>query len=344
MRAYAAAIGLSILVPAVALIVVLATRDPEEHLAEPPVVEPIPVTPTAVESGRGEPATMSIVWSPGRELRSSRQGGLVRELFIGVGSELITGTRIADVDGLSIVGYVAPRPLYRPLRPGTQGDDVALAEDFLVAMGYLAEDRDAIRVDRRLRQAFAQLNQDLGASGVTLDPGLLIWIGTSPLTVASTSVTAGASFPSHGEVIATGPKTVSAVTVVNTDGQPISPADLADKVLVVDDLRYAFDEDGLAAASGNELSQRFPAGPDELNGVLELANPLRLVSVPAGAVVTDEDGTACLLSMERKATEVRVLDGEPGRAYVQPVDDAHQLPDPVLANPHDIIPGARCAS
>jgi hypothetical protein len=343
-KAFLTAIAASLLLPAAALAVVYLGDGIEQQLEPAEIAEAIPASPVEVVSDGEQHIAASLTWTPGPAVLSPRSGGTVQEVLLSPGSTLGTGTAVAVVDGVTMIGYVSPRPLYRALELGADGADVSIAEDLLVGLGHLASDRNRTRVDATLVQAIRRLNKAADRQSDVLDPDLLAWAGTEPFAVAKLLIKAGGQFPGLGEPIAEGPMKLAGMTLADEDGKPLALDDLSGQVLVVQEQDLTFEGASLDQPSEGRLAALLPDGPAQLNAVLRLAEPIRLVAVPAGAIVTDHDGGACVVSTDGRIVAVVVVDGEPGRAYIRPAADDAPVPGSLIANPHGARPGARCDS
>lgn len=342
MKAFVIALVVSVLVPAAGVALAIANADEERALETPRLASPISAPIRQVESVNEEAITLTFKYTTGRQVLSQRTGGTVQQVIAKPGDELDTGAWIAVVDGSLTLGYVAERPFYRKLSDGTVGPDVAAAEDLLVALGYLDEDRDTERFDWKIRSATKELNKDLGAGGNDFDPVVLVWVGETPMRPSSIDIVAGDQYPAPGDPVVSGPRAIESATVKNADGEQLKAADLAGRKIRLDGLDIELGEKGLDIEDREAISNHLPSSPEEVEGVLELSSAVTLNSVPASAIVLDVNGDACIYTADQRPVPVEIVDGEPGRAYIESADLANELPSEVLANPNDVIERARC--
>ena len=134
------------------------------------------------------------------------------------GASLLRGEVIYEVNAEPVVVFYGDVPFYRPLTPGTEGDDVLLLEQNLASLGYHAtEDEDGEEVDAGFvvdgvfddatTEAVQRWQADLEVEETgTVQPGAIVMV-PGPTTISSLSVDVG-------DRVQTG----SPVATLNVDG------------------------------------------------------------------------------------------------------------------------------
>ncbi len=132
---------------------------------------------------------------------SAPVAGTVTEL-IGDGDPVERNTVVAEIDAVPMVAFFGDKPMYRDVRQGDEGDDVAAIERNLVALGYHAttdSDGDLVDTgfvvdgvfDAATRDAVERWQADLGVAEtgeVTLGSVVMV---PGPSSVASTWTVVG---------------------------------------------------------------------------------------------------------------------------------------------------------
>ena len=118
------------------------------------------------------------------------------------GASLVRGDVVYEVNAQPITVFYGDVPLYRPLAPGAEGDDVLLLEQNLASLGYHAaetddgEELDAGFVvdgvfDDATTEAVQRWQSDLGIEETgTVDPGSVVMV-PGPTTISSIDVEVG---------------------------------------------------------------------------------------------------------------------------------------------------------
>ena len=134
------------------------------------------------------------------------------------GASLVRGDVVYEVNAQPVTVFYGDVPLYRPLTPGTEGDDVLLLEQNLASLGHHAtEDEDGEEVDTGFvvdgvfddatTDAVRRWQADLDVEETgTVDPGAVVML-PGPTTVSTIEVEVG-------DRVQTG----SPVATLNVDG------------------------------------------------------------------------------------------------------------------------------
>jgi len=350
-------VGVGVVAPALALgVLLMADLGPVLQSEVVPAPMVVPVGATRFDDRRA--VLVRLAWSEGELVRSGGFEGLVISMVTAPGDTLGSGDVVAEVAGVRVVALVSEAPFYRPLARGDGGADVARLERFLIDLGLLAEDHMPTgEVTRSVSAAIGVLNERLGAErvrrsstgrviGPEFDPATVLWVGDAPFAVGKVFVEPGMRWPGLGEPVLQGPDRLddARLFTLGEAGAPPTEAVLPGGfVLVVDEASIPLDDSGRIRADGRErLSALVPVGTGEVVASVRLAEPVEAVKVPPSAVV-EGSGGMCVYVLsgggvfEPVAVElVASLFGEAAVRVSRPITE-------VLANPTQVVAGARCS-
>lgn len=267
------------------------------------------------------------------------RSGTVTQLNVSAGKIISSGDVIATVDDENIVAMVSRAPLFRDLSSGAIGDDVLRMEEYLAGLGFY-NGTPTTKFGREASSAVRAFNLAYGYSTRKSVFGLnsVAWIGTSEVSVGAVSAFIGESVAA-GSALFTAPIRPVAISV--TEGAPgVSAADGGNR-LVVGTVSVPYvvgsgrvtDSDSVA-----ELVTALGAG-GKGSGQVIAADPVRVMTVPATAVLTDSSGATCVYSdAGSRGVLVKPVGGGVGSVDLPAGTPlAH-----VLANPSDVLTELTC--
>lgn len=283
--------------------------------------------------------TLHTASSEGRHAASHASGTVTA--VSQVGDVLADGTTVAKIDDRPVRAMVAKAPLWRVLSVGARGEDVQRLGDFLVATGYLAQADDVYGA--RYASAVAAFNRDAGVTSNVraFDPATVVWVGRTPLTVASIDAPVGSS-TTVGDTLVTGPSTIARIKVTEPDGG--LGTTFGTKALVaVGDATVPYDVGSGTISDRRDAQAIATALGTQESGTAEVrtAKPQHVHVVPASSLATGSDGTTCVYADATSApTPVTPVGG--GASTVQ-LDASFALAQ-VLANPGQVDLAVPCGS
>lgn len=251
------------------------------------------------------------------------------------------GDELFSIDGVPVLGY-SGYPLFRDLRYGDQGADVAALADFLVTLGLLDEQSADDHFGDGVRAAVRALQEDLGVRadgefrtsyvtrmrpeldpvvthlaevGDLVEPGTAVLEGDRPVAEAVIAAQEGAALTRLGEepLVLRFPSVELELPDLRLTGS--QAVDLAEE------LDALAQEGSVSVSEGQAPASTVPEGTVGYGGgVVALATPVEHGVVPATAVRTDATGTSCLLTAEGAVIRLeQVANGnELGTALVDP--------------------------
>jgi len=322
-------VAVSLLAPLVAGVVVVVVASNESPLESAGPVGPVVgVVERAVRSDQAYVAVALELAEPFTARTDA--AGRVTSVEVAAGDQVASGVVVATVAGRDVVAYQAARPLYVSVDRGARGDAARAAQEVLASLGFYAGPVDGVvgPVTAAAILAFNEVH-GFGRSAV-LDLAGLTWIGPDPVTVGEVlatpgeDVTAGAGLfiaeavPSGVRVAATQAPAVPGDRVLDIAGLT---APLPGGTRIVEDAEFA------AAVA------RVWGDVTEGVGVLRLAEPVEVGTVPSSAVVTDTRGRTCIFP-DAEAGPVAVT---PAGGSLGTVDlDVGLVGRPVLVNPRQV--------
>jgi len=281
-------------------------------------------------------------------------------VLVAAGTELHAGDPVVEIDGIRRVFAPSPAPFWRVPAWGDHGPDVdGLTALFASLQLMPAQDRGTVFGAAHV-QAVERLASLIGAPpSSTLDLGWLVWSVAPTLTVASSSLALGGAAPAPGSTLFPAPRTIKAVDVVPADGSHLADdalrrstvdfgadgtvpgAQLLDAPAQVPALRrlsapVAPVGGAAASAAGPDASP--PGEATSTRNVTVRGDRVEHVAaLPLSAVVTDSDGSHCVVSLDRRAVPVEVIGSDAARTYVRGADQQQ-----VAANPASAFGVTRC--
>ncbi len=260
--------------------------------------------------------------------------GVLTEFTCAPGQEVASGGRIGRVDNRPIVAVHTATPFWRALTVGSRGDDVEGLTKELARLGKLPPSGVSAHLSRdgfRAAMALAERN------GNVLELGDLLWVPAKTVPVGTCDVQVGQTVESGTALLTQAPTLVNLHTSADLSGIVPGPrlVTLLGRSAPVVDGRVE-DPGLLAAVSSANLLSGGPnrdGEPVTLPATMELAQPLTVVSVPAGSVKADGD-RACV-SVDGAAQPVTVVSSTLGRTLVS---------FSVTPTTVDLTPPPRCTS
>ncbi|WP_170169493.1 biotin/lipoyl-binding protein [Salana multivorans] len=290
--------------------------------AEPPapvISEVLSATPDAAIT-----TTATLIEAPSVPIRSS-SSGLVTRVLVEGGVPVGQGDVLLEVDGASVVAYLAETPLHRDLEPGASGADVAVAERLLVDLGYLDVADESL--DQGAAEAIRTFNDDHGwGQGSTLVLHSLVWI---PRWVGPPEVV----LVEPGERIEPQTELYSAPDGADAIAVDIERAP-TDRTVTVGtaSVLLAAGEDEIHDAGAVAALAEVMGDETSVIASVTLREPSTVGAVPASAIVADDRGSFCYFpDVTGSPISVTVTTGRTGVVYI----DASQIGSPVLVNPRE---------
>lgn len=254
---------------------------------------PVPMQARVAEASRARSAVAPVGLLPGPVVVArSTVSGLVTRVRLVAGQVVRSGSVLGSVDGHDLIAYQADEPLFATVGPGSQGPMVRRAQKVLRELGFLRGKPTGV-FDAATADAAARLNKKWGQpKKVTVGPEGLVWIGTSPVQAAEVQLEAGARTSSGAEIFKSG---VAYVGVSVTENPGVAALGSGPLTLEVNGATTPY-----VAGSGVVVDREFVdkvaaalSGATGATGTV-LAEPTRVGTVPASALVTDSHGTVCL--------------------------------------------------
>ncbi len=268
---------------------------------------------------------------------TTQASGTVTAMHASGGSDVTHGDLLMVVDAAEVFAYAADAPLFRDVSRGSDGTDVAIAQQLLIDLGYLEgePDGDAGYVTE---QAIKKFNEEhgYGKNNTVLSRAAVVWIGPSAATVDEMVVAVGDSV-SPGTAVFSTTASMSAIEVTEP------PTMSADGPLVLDVGGTVVDyEAGSGYVTDPESVALIADALGDLGegvGLTRLATPTEVASVPAPAVVTDDTGRTCIFpDLTGDAVPITPLGGTLGTVDV----DLALAGEPLLLNPREVRETIAC--
>lgn len=296
--------------------------------------QPAHVVAVVERAERFDPESSPVTWVAAESVPvRSHTAGTVTAVHLVEGGGLVDGDVVLEVDGLPVLAFVAPAPLYRDVVEGLSGQDVLSVQQFLRARGFrVTADGTAGPSTAR---AIAAFNSRHGRSGSeTLEVSSVLWV---PETVG----------PPVGIVVRVGDVIEPQTEVfVASDGQDrvevtAREADV-ERTLAVGDVEVRLEAGSTTVTDQHDVNQlrAAMAGEPTAGGVLTRVEPRVVGTIPASAVVVDRTGTACFFTGPGgDAVPIEVTESGFGLVDV----DEQLIGSPVLVDPRGAGARSTCA-
>jgi len=264
---------------------------------------------------------------------TTQTAGIVTALGVEPGVALVNGQFALEVDGLPVIVYVAPAPLYRDITRGIEGKDVETAQRLLQALGYsVTVDGKAGPVTAR---AITRFNKDHGrkVNGEVLRLDSLLWVPADSEPPVEVGVRVGTTLSPGDELYttSTGHDTVS----VETEATNV------DRVLTVGQTSVTLPAGATSVTDPADIEAIVQALNDftSRNSYLALSTPRIVGTIPASALVTDPTGATCFFAdTTGPGTTIETTGGSFGTVDVDPA----LVGTKVLINPRDVREDLAC--
>ncbi len=306
--------------------------------------------------------TVHLDAAPAADVVAPAWKGTVTAVLVQQGHALHAGDPIVEIDGIRRLFAPSPAPLWRVPAWGDRGADIDGLASLFAELGLMpaqpvGEPFGAVHV-----QAVERLATRIGAAPTsTLDLGWLVWSIIPVVEVPASPFALGAPAPAPGTKLIALSRTVTGVDVVGADGSPlghdelrrssvdfgggdeVAGAALLDTPNEIPALhRQPADGPGPATAAAAPGSTGAAGAPSTPGASGSDATQTRratargeaqrgLAALPLGAVVTDLDGSHCLVTLDRRPLPVEIAGSDDARVYVRGGDGERVVANPASA-------------
>lgn len=303
-----------------------------ESLAAPNSAQRVGITSRMYDGERQLAVVPSL--SPKQSLKSPGSGRITRS-ECGAGTPLSSGASLISLDGEPIIALHTPKPFWRDLGPGLEGDDVLELQEALAQIGFEAPNTG--RFDAATGYALVALVEEHGGRlpENKFELARFLWLPAPEVVISGCSAGLGDSVALETELAAIG-GVVESLSVVAFD-----PTE-QQRVVAVADTEAVIGEDGLITdqsfLQAVERTAQFARWEQEGEGQLTLRSvyeePKEAFAVPPAAIAaTRGENEGCILT-PRGEIWVNILGSELGQTFVQ-----GELPDTVII---ETGPAKRC--
>jgi peptidoglycan hydrolase-like protein with peptidoglycan-binding domain len=272
--------------------------------AEQPL-KSVAVTQTSFDDPQD--VSVTVVPGPSRTLTSAA-GGRLTSFSCAVGSRMTSGTSAFSVDGAPILLLATGVPLWRDIRIGDRGDDVAALQTELTRLGFgaNADGKWGARSQNAYESLLRKRGMRLDLSG-RVSAERIAWLPSETAAVMNCAASVGDTVEPT-QAIARFAAGLASATVVMGIGSG-AKAQTGDRVIVVDDARIPLPADGrltdqealdtIANSFGyRQAMSGTDGGPGDQQPSIAfqavLTTPLRVAVVPPSAVYGLEGDRGCV--------------------------------------------------
>lgn len=340
--------GIALLVCAVTGLALLSMDRPSsKELAGDPV--PTLGLISNSESPLHETASLSIELGTAPEIVASGSTGRIVQVFPKVGESIKHGDPLAQINGSMVLVMHTEAPLWRTLKYGDSGSDVAELQCALKDLNYLpaGETCDGA-FSRSTQKAVGDFNAAMGRSKTTsFDPSTVVWMLSDEAIVGEVLLQQGEWFPATGSVLLRLTPGVLSAEVVpanpvwfepGTYGALTFSSEPTGPLSIGEDLTL-----GIEAAS--RIVSLIPAAPApaavdaapsnilKVSGFLDGSRTIDRLEVPTAALVEDSSGICAFISKPNGLQPVTLEIIGSSITGISYITGDVQVDDEVLLNP-----------
>lgn len=294
-----------------------------DGLSPPPTASTMAVTLRPFNDARG--VSLTLQQTPGMALSTSRHG-IVTATSCVRGGSLKSGDVAWAVAGVGLLALHTAVPLYRDLKVGDTGPDVAgLTAELHRLDSSVPSSATLATVHVAAVDALLPSGQSPPTAGSTISRDRIVWLPQTSTNIASCDAVVGAEV--------TGSLAVTRPTITGASlAQPPAGLVPGDRVLTVDGTVFpatahppsitdpAQLKKLLATPTGSAAAATVGSNtPVPLQASFALADPVQAATVPAAAVIGSAN-RSCVLDAGGVSHRVRVVDSQLGRSVIQFAD------------------------
>lgn len=264
-------------------------------------------------------AEAELTWTEATTTKVGDASGKVTAVFVAAGEPLACGAAVIAVDGGNRLAMCGDVPPWRNITAKTTGPDADQLAELLVSLDLLAaSDRD--RGSRRMA-AWRKLARSNGLKNSAIfHPSDVIWIG-KPTTPTQVTVRAGDNVTGDSTIFEVD-TTLRAASIQTAAGEPITSTE---HVFSVENHTTEFtiradgsiDTSTFEAAVRSKQTDTDTALPTQVRGTVRLAVPVSFAAVPPTAIISDTDGTTCVVLAAGGTAPVTIVEATTGLALVE---------------------------
>jgi len=298
-------------------------------------------------------AAVQLLWEPSAVARAPSWSGLVLRVFAAPGNELVSGSAVVDIDGITRRAYSTPEPFHRPLVQDAVGPDVLALNTILAPYGAPAgSDRFGWATLRALRSFAAEIGVPAPSKVSSFDPSWVIHLSADePVVVGAIDLQQGETAPTAGSVILQGVTTLTGARLVTTaievtndpltrtafveGSDPLALAPSEDETVAYRDSELGVTDDGwLSPESMSALGGEIIGHPASVAVVLTRASVTGDQVIPAAALSAGSGNAVCGGEADKpRVIQVEVVSGSAGQVVVRGLepDALVRIPSPGVA-------------
>ncbi len=304
-----------LLLGGVAAVVIVQPFAPESLKSAPESSE---IAVTQREFSDEMPVQLKASFGAERHLVSS-VAGRITSLELVQGKPIKSGSSPMAVEGQPLLALATEVPLWRDIKIGLQGPDVAALNRELNRLGY-GSPKSSARATSQTIAAFARCYAKIGGGKIrgAVPIDRVIWLPKADMSVLTTQVSVG-DYVNPQQQVAKLPPQVESIQLVSMPRLRLS----GDRILTLGKAQVPLEEGGeitdkesvakLVATSQLAASIVDPEHPN-VSATLRLAKPVTISIVPPSSVVKTED-KACVVA-DGSPVPVKIVGSGQGQTFL----------------------------
>lgn len=335
-------VALSVVVVPVGLLVWLRTETADRLSG----LEPEPVAVVVLAESREVSDTRAVtvvpVWGAAPEVLAPSWFGTVTSVAVEPGDVVVSGDAVMKVDGVVRAAAATPEPFWRPLGRRDRGSDVEALQGWLAEVGTYEGDIDGV-YGRDTETAMKEWAASLGVAKPdgSFDPSWVLWLPGKRFSVSSVEATVGAPAPATGSPVLVGAVPLVSVELRDQDSRRF--VETGEWVLQVGDVEAPVVDGKVTDAGLEMLAEALDQAGEFASGRVQRAEPVKVLEIPATAVVANASGDTCVFVPAGDGFEPRPVMVGGGQLSRVDIAEGLEARDEVLVNPQDLFDAPTCS-
>ncbi|WP_159501408.1 hypothetical protein [Microbacterium sp. 18062] len=256
---------------------------------------------------------LELTWAPSQTIVAPAWTGVVQAVHVTAGDTIESGQRLALIGGVDRIAVHTEVPFTRALVRGDTGSDVTALNNMLAALGYDSGGPDEFTWSTLfgVRELAAAIGVSSASEVAAFDPGWVVYLPADSAAIDAIALQVGAPAPAAGVEILTTPATIASVTLVSADQVPTGSGDAAQQTLGLEptaaapaerlyisatELPLQEDRARVDPSAFEQARSQVAAGTAYTLAILRQPVPEGEYRVPASAIITDADGSTCVIA------------------------------------------------
>ncbi len=331
---------LLLLVPSVVLF--WARFGVDEHLNDVHIrPDPVVMYAELREDWGQMPVVLDVRWGQAEAIAAPPWSGTITKVVVAPGDTVRSGDVLVEIDGIARIAAATPQPFLRRIARGDTGADVEVLQELLGHLRMFEGEADGTYGSMSI-VAVKTWATELGVTEPdgAFDPAWVVWLPVMEFRVENVEARMGFPAPSPGTPLLIAPQPISEIRLQDPEGQPLSLS--GEWVLLFAGTEIPLIEGAVGRDAFLILMSQLEPGSDAASAAVRRAVPLKVLELPATAVVSNEFGKTCVWVPGNRGFDPREVTLGTGQTSRVNVLEGVNSGDQVLINPADVLEDTTC--